>query len=62
MVLWRCHVCGYIWEGDTPPSICPKCGAGADEFEMMESMDDEEGEQPERSFFDDNESFKDEGV
>lgn len=24
---WRCTVCGYIHNGDTPPDKCPVCGA-----------------------------------
>jgi uncharacterized membrane protein len=24
---WRCTVCGYIHEGNTPPEFCPVCGA-----------------------------------
>lgn len=24
---WRCTVCGYIHQGDTPPDKCPVCGA-----------------------------------
>ncbi len=33
---WRCKVCGYIHEGDSPPLECPLCGVGPDEFEKVE--------------------------
>ncbi|MDR0973722.1 MAG: NADH peroxidase [Prevotellaceae bacterium] len=29
---WRCTVCGYIHEGDTPPEQCPRCKAPASKF------------------------------
>ena len=32
MKKWRCKVCGYIHEGDTPPDVCPLCGVGPEEF------------------------------
>lgn len=34
MKLWRCIICGEIFEGDEPPEICPVCGAPAEEFEL----------------------------
>ena len=30
---WKCNVCGYIHEGDSPPDICPVCGSPKDAFE-----------------------------
>lgn len=24
-VSWQCQVCGYIYEGETPPPVCPAC-------------------------------------
>ncbi len=34
-----CKVCGYVYEGETPPAQCPICKAGADKFEeMVEGM------------------------
>ena len=24
-ILWQCQVCGYIYEGTTPPEKCPAC-------------------------------------
>jgi rubredoxin/uncharacterized membrane protein len=35
MKKWRCTVCGYIHEGDTPPEECPVCGAEASKFEEI---------------------------
>ena len=32
MKKWRCKVCGYIHEGETPPDVCPVCGVGPEEF------------------------------
>ena len=29
---FRCLVCGYVHEGDTPPAECPICHAKADKF------------------------------
>lgn len=40
MKKWVCTVCGYVHEGDTPPSKCPLCGAGASKFnEVKGEMD-----------------------
>lgn len=40
---WRCTVCGYIHEGDTPPEECPLCKAPAEKFEeIVETEPDEE--------------------
>jgi len=30
-----CTVCGYIYEGETVPEICPVCKVGSDKFEEM---------------------------
>lgn len=30
--LWKCVICGEIFEGDFPPEICPVCGASKDQF------------------------------
>ncbi|MEG0379151.1 MAG: flavin reductase, partial [Eubacterium sp.] len=38
MKKWRCIVCGYIHEGDTPPEKCPICGVGPDKFELVEEV------------------------
>ena len=33
---WRCVVCNYIHDGDSPPDFCPNCGAPAEKFEKVE--------------------------
>jgi rubrerythrin len=30
---WVCDVCGYEFEGDTPPDECPVCGVDSSHFE-----------------------------
>jgi len=35
--LFKCSVCGYVYEGDAAPEKCHKCGAGADKFEELSS-------------------------
>ena len=30
-----CTVCGYIYEGEKPPEVCPVCKVSADKFEEM---------------------------
>ena len=27
-----CSVCGYVWEGETPPEKCPQCKVPAEKF------------------------------
>jgi hypothetical protein len=34
---WRC-VCGYIHDGDTAPEKCPKCGAPAEKFTLLDEQ------------------------
>lgn len=33
---WRCLVCGHIAEGPEPPEVCPACGVGRENFELLE--------------------------
>mgnify|MGYP002519692839 CR=1 FL=1 len=34
-----CSVCGYVYEGDSAPEVCPVCGAPAEKFiEQSETM------------------------
>jgi len=42
---YRC-VCGYIHDGDEPPAACPKCGASAEKFTLL---DDKAADLVERS-------------
>jgi rubrerythrin len=32
---FKCTVCGYIYEGDEPPEVCPVCGAPKEAFEEI---------------------------
>ena len=32
MAKWVCNVCGYVYEGDTAPEVCPVCKAPASKF------------------------------
>ena len=36
MAKWICKVCGYVHEGDNPPTECPICKAPAEKFEKQE--------------------------
>jgi hypothetical protein len=46
--MWRCGVCGYVWDGEEPPDKCPKCGAAKERFV---ELDDKAMELIERSRF-----------
>ena len=37
MKKWVCQVCGYVWEGETPPEKCPQCGVPASKFTEQKS-------------------------
>ena len=37
MKKWVCKICGYVYEGETPPEKCPVCKAPASKFEEMAS-------------------------
>ena len=32
---WKCRVCGYIYEGEEPPKICPVCGHDHHHYELI---------------------------
>lgn len=36
MKKWVCTVCGYEHIGETPPDVCPICGVGPEDFELVE--------------------------
>lgn len=38
MKKWRCLICNYIHQGDTPPDKCPVCGASSDDFVLVEEV------------------------
>lgn len=33
---WKCGQCGFIHDGDDAPGSCPKCGAKADVFALLD--------------------------
>ena len=35
MTKWVCPVCGYVYEGDTPPERCPQCKIPGEKFNKM---------------------------
>jgi rubredoxin len=35
--LFKCTVCGYVYEGEKAQGKCPKCGVDASKFEEMSS-------------------------
>lgn len=40
---WKCTICDYIHEGETPPDKCPVCGADSSAFvEITETSDNPE--------------------
>lgn len=41
MKRWRCTICNYVHEGDTPPERCPICKAPASKFVLMPPTEDE---------------------
>lgn len=46
---WRCLVCGWIHEGETPPERCPRCGAPAEKFVLVDPAEydfDDDEDQP----------------
>ena len=36
MKKWKCEVCGYIHDGDEVCEACPKCGAPAEKFTLLD--------------------------
>jgi rubrerythrin len=36
---WVCSVCGYVYEGPTPPEKCPQCGADKSKFTKSEGIE-----------------------
>ena len=37
---WKCQVCGYIHEGDSPPENCPVCNAESHKFFELNQSDE----------------------
>lgn len=34
--MWRCSSCNLVWDGESAPSKCPKCGTQAERFTRIE--------------------------
>ena len=34
--LFKCSVCGFVYEGDDAPDFCPKCGAPKEKFNELD--------------------------
>ena len=37
MAKWVCNVCGYVYEGDSAPEVCPVCKAPASKFTKQDA-------------------------
>ena len=37
MAKWVCNVCGYVYEGEQAPDVCPVCKAPASKFKEMDT-------------------------
>ena len=44
--MWRCSVCGYVWDGEEAPDVCPNCGSPKEKYSAIE---EKAGELIERS-------------
>ena len=40
MAKWVCNVCGYVYEGDAAPEVCPVCKAPASKFTKQDREPD----------------------
>jgi len=36
MSLFKCSVCGFVYEGEDAPDKCPKCGAPKEKFNKLD--------------------------
>ncbi len=36
MAQWVCSICGFVYAGDEPPEICPRCGARREDYFEIE--------------------------
>ncbi|MGN0361243.1 MAG: HD domain-containing phosphohydrolase, partial [Bilifractor sp.] len=32
---WRCPICGYVYEGENPPAVCPVCDMPGVDYELI---------------------------
>ena len=49
MAAWKCTVCGYIYQGDKAPDICPGCKAPASKFVKLDAP---KSDKAKKGFFD----------
>ncbi len=35
VVKWKCRECGYVYEGEEPPEVCPACGHPKNYYELL---------------------------
>ncbi|MEM2024934.1 MAG: rubredoxin [Desulfurococcaceae archaeon] len=35
MTMWKCSVCGLVYEGPEAPEKCPRCGAPREKFRQL---------------------------
>ena len=52
MAKWKCTVCKYEHEGDTPPEVCPVCKLGSDKFVKVEEVKTLKGTKTEKNLMD----------
>ena len=38
-MLWKCSVCGFVYEGEEAPENCPKCGAPKEKLLALSEED-----------------------
>ncbi|MHB1314444.1 MAG: rubredoxin-like domain-containing protein [Christensenellales bacterium] len=38
-MLWKCSVCGFVYEGNEAPEKCPKCGAPKESYAALSEQD-----------------------
>lgn len=56
---WKCTVCGYVHEGDSPPEVCPVCGQPKEKFEpVSEAPEDSASQKPAKGAGGDSEQGK----
>ena len=46
MAKWVCNVCGYVYEGDAAPEVCPVCKAPASKFTKHPEQHQQRVQQP----------------
>ncbi len=39
--MWRCDLCGFLYEDEVPPTFCPKCGTPREKFILLDEEETE---------------------